>query len=226
MRTQRTKRPRPRRDKGPLGPLVEAERFTQEEVDRLFIEFSEGSSEAGFRLALSVVPLCLMLVRRCNKTYYYRLGADDLSHDLLLHLFGKLPKYDSSRGMLTTWASWETRAFMERKTSDVVYVPRKVLRENPDKYLSLSNFDWSKESLHRKDVETGGSLRPEDIAEVLVALTVGTRDRAIMGLRLEGKTLTEIGVVMGISRERVRQILGSTFDRIRFYYGRSLDLGD
>jgi len=52
-------------------------------------------------------------------------------------------------------------------------------------------------------------MNPENIKKILETGKLTERRRAILIMRLEGKTLEEIGHHFGITRERVRQIIAN-----------------
>ncbi len=133
LRRVKTKRKKVTREGSLCDPRM-ANRLSQEEVDKLFAAFSEGDKESGHTLVLSVLPLCINQVRTHNARLFFRVGFDDVMHELFIHLLKWLPTYEPLRGKITTWAYWRTLDLYCRKlrrVAQIVRIPDGYLRKNP-----------------------------------------------------------------------------------------------
>lgn len=212
-----------------------ANRLSQEEVDKLFAAFAKGDKESGHTLILSVLPLCINQVRTHNPQLFFRVGFDDVMHELFIHLLGHLPTYDHSRGKITTWAYWRTLDLYDKKLRamvQIVRIPRNYLRKNPVGKAVFSGYEWDDypELLYSDEPEPLKRLMDEsepieqweneEMVEILLSAAMTPRERKIIKLRLKGETLAAAGKTVGVCKERVRQILDRAYKKAKRYYDR------
>lgn len=140
------------------------------------------------------------------------LDAEDMVQEGYIQLAGKLPVYDPTRGAkFGTWAYHVISNFFRNKIkTSHDYVPMSlnaVFEENEQN--GRSDKHKSPGILDNKAIDPAESVSMqldwEQIQDDLAQF--GDREREILRLRFtEGMTLQQIGVVFGITRERVRQI--------------------
>lgn len=225
LRGDKVKRKKRASNEGSLCDPRMANRLSQEEVDKLFAAFSEGDKESGHTLVLSVLPLCINQVRTHNARLFFRVGFDDVMHELFIWLLKWLPTYEPSRGKITTWACWRTLDLYCRKlrrVAQIVRIPDGYLRKNPVGKAVFSGYEWEDypELLYSDGLEPIEVMENKELEEILLLMANSPRERELIKLRLNGETLEAIGKTVGLSKERIRQILDRAYKKAKRYYDR------
>jgi RNA polymerase primary sigma factor len=126
-------------------------------------------------------------------------------------VFVKFDQWEPHRGALTTWARWQA-----------VGVVREYMRER-QQVLPLPVSQSDDIRIVFDEVEAGNeeSVDADELAAVHEALAqLSDRDRQAVRLRFgldDGttRTLGEVGEIMGVSKQRVGQIVSRGLDQIR-----------
>lgn len=203
-------------------------RYNREEVNQLFSAFMSGDRVAGHSLVLSVLPLCIKMVKQYNRKIAQNVGYNDIVHELFINLTENLHKYNSARGNLTTWATWQTFSFYTRNLrhlAEVVRIPQHYTRQKRGDKETFTDFDWSEypEVFYSSDLEPIDALiqsEPDDRVAFLLIRCRSSKEVDFVRMKLKGHTLQEIGDKYGLCRERVRQLLEVIFERARRDYDR------
>ncbi|MCG3181723.1 MAG: RNA polymerase sigma factor RpoD [Phycisphaerae bacterium] len=146
----------------------------------------------------------------------------DLISDGNMVLMRAIEKFDYMRGQkFSTYCSWAIMKHFARAIPEDNYARRWVGAIEPDSWPTVSVdarvADFRRPGLEtiRADLEEGLAILPERERTVLVeryGLAEGGR----------GKTLTQIGAALGVTKERVRQIESAALSRLRKLLGGEL----
>lgn len=153
-------------------------------------------------------PLMLKLAGRAARVH----GADrdDLFQDLCVDVLRHATTYDPAKGAPTTW----------------VYLRLKGVLATRRRHANSARGRAERASLDANDpVHESPDHRADDPAEVverrevweLLTAAVGSlpeRERDILKARAEGQTLEAVGEVLGVTKERVRQLAARAHERL------------
>jgi RNA polymerase primary sigma factor len=218
-----------------LRDLRGCPRYTKEEESALAGRFATADEalEAREQLILSCAPFAVALSKRC---WGRGLPHEDLMQFAMLGLIDAVDRFDPSRGRLTTCVEVHVRKHILlgiAKSSSVIRVPVNEFwghgphQAEADRVrggiisIDSGDLDLEEESSLLSD-DTAAAVAEEEIwlheCRELLEPAMGSlsdRERQIVRCRLSGMTLREVGTQIGLSRERVRQIMTVALDKIR-----------
>lgn len=149
----------------------------------------------------------------------------DLFAEAILGLFEAHDHFDPSKGVaFTTYSSfWVRRAITSAlKKKGLIHIPNQKQNEGLKfEYLSVDKDERNGKKL--LDLPAEGPSSEEAVDKKKRARTIqralsilSDRDRRIMRMRFwEGRTLMEIGDRIGLSRERIRQIIDTSLHLLK-----------
>lgn len=208
--------------------------FTREQEQELFRRMRKHDCQKSRHLLIrSQIGWAKKLVA---KHYLKRAGdqdADELFSIANLACIEAVDRFDPTRGnRLTTAVPFAVKSAMRMKyLPGAFHVPSSIVQDKTQHDLipSQTALDYTHES---------GALTEKvgvisDPIDDVMATEISGRLRAAMntlderrqqiihGRFFEGKTLEEISVVLGVSRERVRQLEAKALKELRLQYGRA-----
>lgn len=165
----------------------------------LYRKMRRGDLAARDALLASVLPWILNRVQKLAPAHE---DFDDNVSLAILHMLSVLPKFRPARGRLTTFvATCLYRFFSKRRETS-----RRVMYFLGDDLPDVADEE-------AVDGERGWRQRQEVVQAEVANLP--EREREIVSRRLRGDTLQAIGTVIGVSKERVRQIETTAHQRLR-----------
>lgn len=178
-------------------------------------------AQAGDEQALSVLldrhnPLVYHV---CRKWMLPGVEAEDKFEIGRLALWKSIMRFDLSRGLrFSTFATHVMENEMNRVRISQNAVKRRADREaisietplHADTTVTLAD----KLAMRAAAVEDTDAENAADRVEDLLA-RVGDRERQLLEARLEGLTLAEAGLLMGVSAQRAQQLFARIGDRYR-----------
>ena len=158
-------------------------------------------------LVQSVIPWAVIFARRIGRNFLRRVSNDELTSDLWLCLIRRSGTYDPSRGKPTTWASWQVRHYLSHKQ-------QKFSRQ---RCFILSHRYLSKSHLEEIGFEPDEELEMRDQIEEMRKLFrfLPVKSRQVCKLLCDGVAPTCIAAQMGLSRQRVFQLIHDSIDALR-----------
>lgn len=157
-----------------------------------------------------------------------RIDQDDAVQAACLYLEKAIRKFDHRSGnQFSTYACWWIRAGLEEEYErrEIVHIPGgvsnvKASMHDPrrevlslDAPVSASKDDTFKDLLPDNSDPVDERTRSAEVPRMLA--TLRRRERLVLRLRAEEKTLKEVAAVLGCSRERARQIESRAMKRLR-----------
>ena len=161
-----------------------------------------------------------LVVSMASKFQKQGVTLDDLISEANLSILNAVGKFDVSRGF--RFSTYASHAILRRLSRLVKRERKRSAHGLEDASAALSYEDGFPEWL---------DIHPGDLTKEILA-ELPTRQRRIVkerfGFTADGKskTLREIGERMGISKERVRQLILSACQRARIYTGKRLGLAE
>lgn len=159
---------------------------------------------------------------------------DDLRQHVYLWLFDRADRFDASKGAITTWAGWQFRGALRhfKIRHERVFGPSRGsltslklqddcdtrARWSPVTHGALvSNGLRAVLALENVDDDVASSVddAPMQRRVAFAIDALPERERDVVVAIGQGQTLARTGAMLGISRERVRQIREVAFDRMR-----------
>lgn len=139
---------------------------------------------------------------------------DDLNQTCSLAAIIAVRKWDHRRGVaLQSFAAWQMRSEVqkilkrERRWCDMLSIDCAPDRDDPRRRLGTVGGILSKASEREEEKERAErSIRDKSEAVERLVARLPPRSRLVMDLRRQGMTLAQVGVVLGVTKERVRQI--------------------
>lgn len=180
-----------------------------------------GDEEARLTLFRSVFPIMLKTVnvfcRRLNRS-----DVEEFEAAAACGVLRAIDRFDPDRGCrLSTYAMRAAWSFMDREVSErVIRLPQNFrgqakYRDEIERALSVGGLPeyFQEESLTFVDRPAGDDFA-EPLANAIACL--GERERiVIVGVFFDRRTLTDIGLEIGVTKERVRQIKEIALARLR-----------
>lgn len=186
-------------------------RLTKEERIDLVAKMKSGDKSAEVTLISSISGWINKLIGRFERRYPY-LDGDALASEIWFRVYrGLITKYDPTKGALTTYMA-----------KAVWYGVRHVLKQHDNHGTEPLTNDPAECGcvLSREgDVDEAETEQPQRDKLAAVMARLNPRNVAITMRRLNGEGLRVIGLEYGISKERVRQIVGATIDAIKTEWG-------
>lgn len=144
-----------------------------------------------------------------------RLGEDETQSIAALAVCHAARKYDPARGTFKTWAGWYIKGFLLRaiRTGGMIRTPDYIGLRIDASSLSEPLGDGDGEFGDTIAAPDGPTplLGPDEADALRRAISrLPARDQMILTLRMEGRTLREVGDLFRLSKERVRQIVQSS----------------
>jgi RNA polymerase primary sigma factor/RNA polymerase sigma factor len=179
-----------------------------DEIEQLHAEAVETKNH--------IIRANLRLVVAISKKYSFHNGDFfEMVSEGNVSLMKAIEKFDCTRGFkFSTYATWAIKQNFSREyVTAARYVDR--FRTSEDERL-----DWTADE--RSDgfaEELQQTQREKDVAKILGCLSDREREiiskRYGLGNRLDGQTLKDVGLGMGVSKERIRQIETQALAKLR-----------
>jgi RNA polymerase sigma factor (sigma-70 family) len=138
-------------------------------------------------------------------------GVEDLHSAVITDLFENIELFDPKRGRFSTWATWRVRHVSDRfrLKERVMYVPKIP--------VGMVNGLVHDDFVEVKDDRAEKWQPSAEESKLLIdaMATLSDRERYVLALRSQGATLDQISKIIGVVRERVRQILDETIAKLR-----------
>lgn len=178
----------------------------------LISKIQSGDKAAGDALIVRHRGLVCRMVKRY--TWIKRQERDRAINAGLLGLWQAALKFDLAQSTkFSTWAVWQIRAAVQREfrqhSSEAMSIAQRLPECDGDVY-EIADTGASEEQQDVVAVENG-----QDFDSLATAAKVSERDRAVFLRHLNGDTLQAIADAVGMSRERVRQIILGVTKRLR-----------
>lgn len=185
-----------------------------------------GKPESEDLLAGLYAPVVEYWSRKAVPDRYRDL--DDIRQDALIGLIYAYRSYDPGRGakfktwavyMVRLWALYDGLRFNDSNLRNA-WLRDRVAHKNIKNMLSLDRFieDWKggDAPVFKDPGAEGGFDLPDAMFEAMVGLIADGRIRFVIDeYYLKSRTLGDIGLELGISRERVRQLLEKAYAILR-----------
>jgi len=213
------------------------ERFTKEEEHALYRSWKYGGNdEARERLIMSVAPWASKVADGLKGQ---GIPADELVAEALFQLVKKFRLWNPKRGRLTTFVSVVIFRALIRKlrcNRYVISVPDRAR----SKHKVSDDLEQKRENIVRGVFSLSMSEKPEDfLASASVAGSscdeeideikdwqkrilhrsikyLNYRTQAVIAGRIAGKTYDQIGAELGVTKERIRQIVVNAVQKIQW----------
>jgi RNA polymerase sigma factor (sigma-70 family) len=193
--------------------LISGPRLTRiEEMETRCAQVRDRLIKANLRLVVSVA----------KKHHGPMTQLSDLISDGNVVLMRAIEKFDYGRGQkFSTYCSWAIMKHFARSIPEGNYARRWVGAIEPDAWAGVAG-DVRLADFHKPQLDT---VR-EDLQEGLAVLPERERTVLLERFGLEGdgrgKTLTQIGELLGVTKERVRQIEAVALRKLRELLGGEL----
>jgi len=169
------------------------------QFDNQIKEIRDMLISANIRLVISIVK---------SKNYYCNEDFSDKLSDGSFALINAVDKFDCFRGLkFSTYASAVVLNFLRNKISE-------QYRYNQNFTVSESNFSYTEDEKQRLPEDDLSDKESLSMSEIL-NLVIDERERGILKLRSEGRTLENIGNHYNLTKERVRQIINSSIKTLQ-----------
>ena len=191
---------------------------------------SVRSVEERNAIVVDNLPLIAWATRKwwnkLNRKTQLRYPQDEAYTDAALGLIRAAELWRPEQGALVTIAWWHMRSAMQRgmRTSTIIRVP------GSKEYIECGDilYEDGNEVVVGKDKRGEETIDPLDAVDLhnKLARVMGSlpdRWRVCVRRKSEGATLQEIGEELGLSRERVRQILEKAHERLRESLGKPIE---
>lgn len=170
---------------------------TSENIDTLLME-----EETSNWLCSQILALCGKYARQKNLIGY---DYEDYVHDLFMHIWNNLDKFDSDKSSLSTFCYWMARSF----TSNFISKQKVVC------YLTLNTTnknlqDESEDEFIEQVIDVCASSQ-----EILEFEELYNLCSEPTKLWLEGHTQSEISKILGISQTHVSRLIRSNLEYIK-----------
>lgn len=214
---------------------IKVEFLTKEEEMDLARKGLAGDTDARNRVVMNILPY---IIKAANR-YAFKVPHDDLVQHALAMCLEKFHLLDLSRGwrpMTYLCHVAERQMQLMTKTDGVIYIPPRNnvanyadetnlaaeragklvslndrCRDHPDVEIAGALMDVSSPCPVNNAMDSEGYDRFQDRLRVL-----DKREREIVRMRvIEGKTLEEVGEILGVCKERVRQIQEIAMKKLR-----------
>ena len=190
---------------------------------------SEEQQAARHQLMISCIPWAIKLAK-----HYFNSGLDqdDIIQQAMLGLIRSVDKFEPEQygTRLVTYCVMAVRRFILREifhTSSIVTLPYNfnMISERNTELIQLARavirLDTLETNDHTSDVSLQAKTEEETPYEDWRWLLqkhwdiLDDRQQQILRMRMDGKTLQDIGKIFNISRERVNQIQGKAVAQIQ-----------
>ena len=194
--------------------------LTKEQESEMCRRMHEGDAEARELLILSGVNATASVALRFLRSGDWT--SEDLVSMGLEALVSKIDRFDSRRGRLTTFISyvvWRALSKLCKEQRSVIRVPCN------SRFCEKRRLAWNVRSL--TSLEPPGTEEPMVLSDTssledkkaVVNAAIGLlseKQRNIIRLRyFDGKTLQSIGNMLGVSKERARQLVAAALQKVR-----------
>jgi RNA polymerase sigma factor (sigma-70 family) len=192
------------------------ERLTaQEEAEACRLK-DLGDKEAFNRLVEAVVPYAVDLARQYSRR---NTDSEDMAQIAIIAVIGAIPRFDATKGRLTTFV-----------TSPIIWA---LLRSRDSYFSAVCVPHWSKRrrmnrcnefpmsatptvDSHEKEIDDTEELE-ERVASIRYAMKeMPEKWRYVLIRRSDGLTLSQIGIELGITKERVRQLEARAIAEVQY----------
>lgn len=192
-------------------------RLTRAEEIALVARMRAGDADARARLIESVIPWMRKLARQFAK---HEQQLDDLTQVAVQAMIESLKDFDPQQSRLTTYsyrpACWRMRRWLSDNQSPVSR-PQNKSKNDPERWQRAGLVEALPVNLIA-DVPDPADIAShrEQLARLRRAVQQLTpREREILHRRGQGEILQDIGDVLGISKERVRQCEAAAIRNLR-----------
>lgn len=129
--------------------------------------------------------------------FRYGMDPDDVRSDIIIHLLSKRHLYDPQRAKLTTWCWFIAKRYAWRlfEIAEMRFKHMRHWRPPPLVYDPPDDRD--------------------DIVAMLHRANLTDREREWLAHWCNGKSLRQISAIVGVSAERVRQIIAKAIKKMR-----------
>ena len=215
------------------------------EIEEALIARAKAGDRAAAGTLMTAHRGLVRLIARRAMRYMRGIDEDDAAQEAMISFMAALDTFEPSRGRFSTYAGtlarW--RLLTLRGTTGLISLPCQsnlpYLKPKTMARVQRSRVIASLSApLPGSDTRVG-DLIPDAAADpaaeacrregarlaraILEKLT--ERQRTVIERRLDGDTLLEIGLDIGVTRERVRQIEAEAYVRLRKLVGRTSDPG-
>lgn len=210
-----------------IGEVQNCERFTAEQEAQLYLLMRTGDIEARDRLFMSCVPWAIrqagIFYRNAMHRGNTRSNIDDMTQEALWGLLESLRIFNPAKGRLTTIAHHYIyrRLIWYSKTNNIIHIPvdrcGKKDEFNPAT-LPITSLEALPVLNSIEDDDTSTAIKRYDDDELINKhiADLPERWRKILYMRFwEGRTLQDIGNIIGLTRERIRQIEAKAIKRLQ-----------
>lgn len=218
----------------------------QAEIRELIAKAQAGDIEARNKVVMHNMP---MVINMANKRATSAAPLEDLAQVGAMGLIRAIAKFELDRGLqFSTYATFWVKQFIAsylQGHSHTIYLPRHIYnakyKTNPDVIAAVAaarrvasiddpHEDQQGRTLSVKDIvrdarnDYQAMIDAEDMdhrVSVLMAAMdkLPERSRAVLKRRAEGELLKDVATVIGVTRERVRQIEVRSFRELATLLG-------
>lgn len=211
-------------------------RYTKEEEAELGRLAAAGDTVAREQLILSVVPWGIQVaVRHCSGGG----SQDDAVSDAMVGVIKAVDGFEPDRGRLTTLVAYcvRTEIWRNSPSHQLIRIPNTAMKDSPSRTAKTAKLVYAAlrpHSLNGGDVDHGNLLPASEEIDPAARLetadecsrawkalaTLSPRYRKVIILRvMHGWKLADVGEVIGVTRERVRQIQTKAMKELREAFG-------
>lgn len=194
-------------------------RFNREDDVQLFQRFHEGDVKAGEAIIEKHMGLVRSYVYSISKRDTLMVLQDDLVQSGVEGLVRARNEFDVRRpNKFSTFAYYMVRKYVnEARNKEIRYRERHELSDaDCSEGETFATLEWT-------DVNGGYEDRSADEAVLYIDLKtiLSTREFKIWRLMQQGRSISDIGKIFGVSRQRIYQNLESARSKLQLYLSRN-----
>lgn len=167
----------------------------------------QGDQEAFNRLVEAVTPYAVDLARQYSRR---STDGEDMAQVAILAVIGAIPRFDSNKGRLTTFVTspiiWALLNSRDNYFS-AVHVPRWNDNKRMNRVREFPRDAIPTTDSHEYEVDDNEEFQDKLASVRYVMKDMPERWCSVLLKRCEGWSLKEIGDEMGLTKERVRQLV-------------------